>query len=269
MRFIQGLTFEIASMAAVFCLLAAMEIAFPREQQSTRGRLQGATFWALAAPVNVGVPLVFYWLARRMGLHTLFTVDLTWLPLGLVVGPLIAAIVGDFFFYWMHRAQHVFFWRFHAVHHSIEELNAVSSYHHVSEALFRTLCITTPSILFFTEVRNAEILAYLLPLQGAFLHSCTRVNFGPLRYLVGDNRFHRIHHSLEQQHFGRNYSGFTPIWDVVFGTAYFPARDEWPATGLADAPEPSGMIEFVSRPFVKPARGLARASRRGRRWVAR
>lgn len=30
----------------------------------------------------------------------------------------------------------------------------------------------------------------------------------------------------------------TPLWDVLFGTAHFPASGEWPTVGLVDVAEP-------------------------------
>jgi sterol desaturase/sphingolipid hydroxylase (fatty acid hydroxylase superfamily) len=61
------------------------------------------------------------------------------LLLGFTVIPLLAAFVSDLFYYWFHRAQHALglLWRFHAVHHSIEELNCFNEWHHVSEAATR------------------------------------------------------------------------------------------------------------------------------------
>ncbi|MER8501687.1 sterol desaturase family protein [Mesorhizobium sp. M0195] len=43
-----------------------------------------------------------------------------------VISGVLVAIAGDFFYYWIHRAQHAvpFLWRMHATHHSIRELTA-------------------------------------------------------------------------------------------------------------------------------------------------
>ena len=57
-----------------------------------------------------------------------------------------------------------------------------------------------------------------------FIHSSARLNIGPLRYLLCDNRFHRIHHSREQRHIDHNFATSTPLWDVLFGTADFLVR---------------------------------------------
>ena len=63
-------------------------------------------------------------------------------PLSVVIGALAAALVGDFFYYWCHRAQHRFFWRFHAVHHAVREMSGVAAYHHVTEEAFKLALYT-------------------------------------------------------------------------------------------------------------------------------
>ena len=82
-----------------------------------------------------------------------------------------------------------------------------------------------------------------------FIHSSARLNIGPLRHLLCDNRFHRIHHSREQHHIDHNFATSTPLWDVMFGTAYFPRADEWPAVGLDDVPEPPTIGDYLLMPF--------------------
>jgi sterol desaturase/sphingolipid hydroxylase (fatty acid hydroxylase superfamily) len=69
-----------------------------------------------------------------------------------------------------------------------------------------------------------------------------------------DNRFHRLHHSVEERHFDKNFGLTTPLWDLLFGTLCVPAKDEWPETGLADQPEVGGLADFLWRPFTRAAR---------------
>jgi sterol desaturase/sphingolipid hydroxylase (fatty acid hydroxylase superfamily) len=86
--------------------------------------------------------------------------------------------------------------------------------------------------------------------QSFFIHSTAKINFGPLRYIVGENRFHRIHHSTEPRHFDKNFGTVTPIYDILRGTAYFPEKGEWPTTGLAETPEPKSIFEYLAMPFA-------------------
>ncbi|HTX48480.1 MAG TPA: sterol desaturase family protein, partial [Caulobacteraceae bacterium] len=133
-----------------------VEWLFPVRPQSFTPRLRSAVFWVLAAPVAGATMAVTYYALRMLGGHALITprVWFGWDPItrgaSLVIAPIVGAVIGDFFFYWGHRAEHAFFWRFHRVHHSIGELNAVNSYHHASEELFRTVLMVLPNALLFS-----------------------------------------------------------------------------------------------------------------------
>jgi sterol desaturase/sphingolipid hydroxylase (fatty acid hydroxylase superfamily) len=60
------------------------------------------------------------------------------------------------------------------------------------------------------------------------IHANLKLSLGPLSWLVDGPQVHRIHHSQLPQHFDRNFAAFFPIWDVLFGTYYHPARGEFP-----------------------------------------
>jgi sterol desaturase/sphingolipid hydroxylase (fatty acid hydroxylase superfamily) len=168
----------------------------------------------------------------------------------IVLAPLLGAVVSDFFFYWFHRAQHRWFWRFHAVHHSIREMNAVNSYHHPTEAAFQMVLMVIPASLIVADVGpTVLVIGIFLQLQIVYLHSPTKLHFGFLRPLIADNRYHRIHHSLEPRHFDKNFAAFAPLWDRLFGTAFFPKADEWPDVGLAEIGEPTSIHEWLDLPF--------------------
>ena len=121
-----------------------------------------------------------------------------------------------------------FFWRFHSVHHSLREISAWN--HHFTEEIFRIPFVTLPlSLIISGDPSHVPlIIASVRAMQGLYEHSCMRVGLGPLRYIIADNRYHRIHHSLDPQHFGKNFGSGTPVWDIVFGTAYFPRKQQWP-----------------------------------------
>jgi sterol desaturase/sphingolipid hydroxylase (fatty acid hydroxylase superfamily) len=88
----------------------------------------------------------------------------------------------------------------------------------------------------------------LLQLQASFIHSSSRIDLGPLRLFLCDNRFHRIHHSVEERHFDKNFGAFTTLWDRLFGTAWFPEKDEWPETGLAEIDQPRSLRRWFDLP---------------------
>ncbi len=242
----------------VFVMLTLLEVALPRERQPLRARAAGLAYWGLLIPAMTIMSTIFAWCWTYFDWVPLLTLPI-FAPLaalgtiGTVIGVFLAAALHDFFFYWYHRAQHRWLWRYHATHHAIENLSAVNSYHHVSEAVMALLLLTIPTSLIVADPGPVvPFLGLVLWLHVVYLHSPTRLNVGPLRFLLADNRFHRIHHSLEPRHFDRNFGAFTTLWDRLFGTAYFPDRHEWPAVGIAEVREPQTIGEYVTLPWRYP-----------------
>jgi len=234
-------------------LMTAVELMFPREQQSLRQRLTGFGIWALYVPVSLVIFKLLHGFWLSIGIRPLITVQMSFGWAGtaaIVVAPITAALIYDFFFYWFHRAQHAFAWRFHAVHHSIRELNAANSYHHASEPVFQAIFLLLPASLIVADTGPAvPAMLIILQLHASFIHSPTSLNLGWLRVFFCDNRFHRIHHSLEEKHFDKNFGAFTTLWDRLFGTAWFPQADEWPATGLAEVDQPRSLRTWIDLPI--------------------
>lgn len=247
-----GALINVVFVATPFIVL---EMAWPRGRPiSLESRLRSGVIWVVWVVVGTLLIGPTNWLLAQFPIRPLVP-NLTPTSLhglaALLATAIITALLVDFIQYWVHRAQHAapFLWRFHAVHHSVRELGAAAHYRHVGETFFTTLMTAIPAALLVSGQAGVPYLTFLLGLQGAYLHSATRLHFGRLNRILIDNRFHRIHHSLEPRHFDRNFSNFSPIWDVVFGTAYFPKADEWPDTGLADQPEPASIIDYMVRPL--------------------
>lgn len=240
------------------------EMAFGRNRYSMKSRLNAALYWLVYIVITVLFFSVFSRLWGSLGIKPLLKLDLSGLSgshstllnvLGWIVAPVVASVIGEFFYYWFHRLQHksAFLWAFHSEHHSLREMSAWNSNHHFTEEIFRVPFIVVP-LSFLIQVDTGfvpAIVGLLLGLQGQFEHSHTKLNLGKLRYVIADNRFHRIHHSVELHHYDKNFGSFTSIWDSVFGTAYFPAKDEWPDTGIDAHGEPQTLSEFLFRPLRK------------------
>lgn len=223
--------------------------------QPLAGRLQGLVFVVIWIATAATLVVAFHATWATLGWRP-WSVNLSALggwagPLAPVVGGVFAAMFADLTFYWYHRLQHAapWLWRLHAVHHSIRDMNAVNSYHHLSEAAVRLALTVLPLSWLDIHAQGAALIGALFSLQVTAIHSPTKLHAGPLRWLLADNRFHRIHHSLEPVHFDKNFAANFSFWDALFGTAHFPAADEWPDVGLADVPEPSSLREWLDLPF--------------------
>lgn len=170
-----------------------------------------------------------------------------WPALGAVFAVVVAR---DFLNYWQHRFDHRFVWPIHAVHHSQTDLHAANGYAHPFQVLSEFLLISIPLTLIGVNGVAVPLgVGILLSLQAVVIHSPTRVHLGPLRRVIVDHRFHRIHHSLEERHFDKNFGIVFSIWDQAFGTAYFPRRDEYPDVGLQGLDPPRGFWDYVLHPL--------------------
>jgi sterol desaturase/sphingolipid hydroxylase (fatty acid hydroxylase superfamily) len=256
------------SVAWVFPILFALERLLPMaEKPSLRAQARALTIWPVFILLGAVSYVGFSRVREALHLAPLISLPvLQWLkasalqPVAWIVAPLVGLLFFDLVYYWFHRLQHsTFLWRLHSAHHAITDLSAINSYHHWSEDLVRSIFIGLPLAVVF-DVNTGpkpEVLATFSLVMGHFTHSPLRLHFGLLNRLVMDNRTHRIHHSLEPRHFNKNFGTATTIWDQVFGTAYFPAKGEWPATGLADVAEARGAVGYLLWTGPKPVTAMS------------
>jgi sterol desaturase/sphingolipid hydroxylase (fatty acid hydroxylase superfamily) len=156
--------------------------------------------------------------------------------------------------YGVHRLFHAvpLLWRFHAIHHSAEQMDwlAGSRLHLVDVAMTRGLTYVPIYVLGFDE---APLFAYVafVSVQATFIHANVRFDFGPLRHVLATPRFHHWHHAAEREAVDKNFAVHLPALDRLFGTYYQP-EGRWPtAYGLADgAALPEGYLRQLAAPFA-------------------
>lgn len=150
------------------------------------------------------------------------------LPLLLAV-PLLL-LLADFTQYWVHRMFHTvpLLWPFHAIHHSIEDMDwlAGSRLHLVDVIVTRGLTYVPIFVLGFSREALA-VYVFIVAVQATFIHANVRWDLRPLRHAVATPAFHHWHHAAERDAIDKNFSVHTPIWDRLFGTYYLP--DRWPS----------------------------------------
>ena len=168
-------------------------------------------------------------------------------------------IIADLGFYLSHRALHAvpLLWRFHSVHHSIEEMDWLAAHrvHPVDQILVKTASLVPVFILGFPA---APILLFTLlyQWQALLIHSNVDIRFGPLRWLLASPQFHHWHHANEPGAIDKNFAGQLPLFDLLFGTLHLPGR-ETPRIYGTDAPVPRSYIGHLVFPFVWKGPGTA------------
>ncbi|HEY1918552.1 MAG TPA: sterol desaturase family protein [Streptosporangiaceae bacterium] len=230
-------------LVALVVLTGICERLWPAERRPllARGHLQDACFLALHAIVVIPLMTLL-----SVGAATLIAGHAHWIELratahwsGWLLVPLtIVAMDGA---NWLaHYADHKLgaLWRFHALHHSQEELSVLTSFR--AHPLMHTtgfILATIPVVVLMPTRPIAPVLITAYICVGTLQHANLRWTFGPVGRLIVSPAYHRLHHAPHTQR--ANLGVVLTIWDVLSGRACFPARGDMAgATGLETRPVP-------------------------------
>lgn len=165
-------------------------------------------------------------------------------------------VLSDLGIYGIHRASHAvpMLWRFHAVHHSSEHLDWAAAHrvHPVEQVLFSTAAIGPAILLGFSpEPMFAYSLTYHV--WALLLHANVRLDFGPLRHVIGSPAFHHWHHADQREAYDRNFAALFPFLDHLFGTFRMP-KDALPERYGVEDPVPKHFLGQIAHPFRSETR---------------
>lgn len=250
----------VAVMPAVFVLL---ELLFPARRRRTiprRSLLLNVTYW-FANPLviqivsKLAVCLAGLGLCAALGRRLDASVLDGFGPLGrqpLWLQAVEILVIADFVDYWTHRWFHVSrAWRFHAIHHSPEQMTWLASarMHPVNDFVTR-LCQVVPVVLLGLSIKAVLLVVPVLVLFVIVLHSNLSWDYGPFRWVLVSPLYHRWHHTSDPEGLDKNFAGIFPLWDVLFGTVHFPRREP-ERFGVNHDPPPETLVGQLIYPFYR------------------
>ena len=180
-----------------------------------------------------------------------------WLPqlqlLPSWVQVLIAVWAFDFAVYWRHRLEHEWplFWSFHAVHHTAEQVDVLTTSRlHPFELALSALI--NASVIRLGLDPAATALGFAIYLKyNYFVHSNVRVRYpGFLKYIFISPFMHHWHHAKDAEAAGKNVGVIFAWNDWLFGTYYHP--DHWPTTCGLSSPKPEQVGQSYLRQLLYP-----------------
>lgn len=171
------------------------------------------------------------------------------LPLWLQV-PL-ALVVAEFGFYTVHRLCHAvpILWRFHAVHHSIADLDWLAAHRiHPLDVAATNVASILPLMLMGFSTETLIVRSALYFVQTHLIHSNVRLRLGPLEHVLASPHYHHWHHALGAR--PANFSAQLVFLDQLFGTLLRPPHAP-AAYGIDDA-VPAVYPLALLWPFTRP-----------------
>jgi sterol desaturase/sphingolipid hydroxylase (fatty acid hydroxylase superfamily) len=171
--------------------------------------------------------------------------------LPLWVQALLFLVASDFMLYWLHRMFHGGeFWKYHAVHHSSEELDWISAARfHPINLIIGTISVDV--VLLMAGI-SPNIMLWVGPFttfHSAFVHANLNWTLGPFRYVLATPVFHRWHHTPLEEGGNSNFAGTFPLWDLLFGTFRMPAGRLPENYGRDEAGMPTEIVGQLVFPF--------------------
>lgn len=248
-------------LATAFILVGVMERVQPYRPQWNQSHGDVLTD-VVYITVNLALREVVN-LLGRLGLVALLAAllaganfSLDWWPQTwpIVLQLILAILIFDCFEYWFHRLSHRyrFLWRFHAIHHSVKRL------YFFNAARFHIVDWVMLSVIEFTVLfllgASPELIALcivFIQIHGLFQHSNIDLKLGVLNYLVSGPELHRWHHSKIIQESDTNFGNNVIVWDLLFGTYFWPKQRQVGELGLLNPNYPQTYWQQLIAAFKK------------------
>lgn len=161
-------------------------------------------------------------------------------------------LLADLGHYVAHRAFHVVpgLWRFHAVHHSTEDLDwlAAARLHPIDQIVTKATSLLPAFSLGYSDAAFA-LFGLLFFWHSLVLHSNVRIGFGPLNGIIASPRFHHWHHAIDREARDKNFGAQLSIFDRLFGTYHAPAHATPVRFGVDEA-VPDTYVRHLAYPLI-------------------
>jgi len=157
--------------------------------------------------------------------------------------------------YWGHRLTHQvpFLWRFHSVHHSIEQMDwAASGRLHPLDQAFTQAFTIFPLFLLGYSTGVFGGVAVFITLLALFQHANVRLRFPGVRWVINTPEWHHWHHAIDEAARDKNFG--LPVVDKLFGTAYLPKGQRPVGFGTRSPVPADGYLRHLAYPFTRAAR---------------
>ena len=170
--------------------------------------------------LNLGVQsVIFVYISSYLNLELLSVKNpFTWI---------IAFLLYDLSYYWMHRMHHEIkiLWATHSVHHHGEDYNLATALRQTSTGWLWKWIFYMPMIMLGVPVEVFIAVAGVNLVYQFWVHTEHIGHLGFMEKIFITPMNHRIHHAKNKEYIDANYGGVFIIWDRMFGT-YTPQKPE-------------------------------------------
>ncbi len=165
--------------------------------------------------LNKGVMVFFYAIAYE---HlSLFAAGEFWTSW---YGVLLALVLYDFCYYWLHRLGHEMsvLWAAHVVHHQSQTYNLSTALRQTSTGFLFSWVFYLPMAVLGVPPAVFAVVALIDLLYQFWVHTEYVGKLGWFDRWFCSPSNHRVHHAVNDGYLDKNYGGVLIVWDRIFGT---------------------------------------------------
>ncbi len=179
------------------------------------------------------------------------------------VGWLLALVIYDFCYYWLHRGGHriSLLWAAHSVHHQSQYYNLTTALRQTSTGAFFGWVFYLPMAVLGVPPLLFGIVALVDLLYQFWVHTEHVKKLGWFDRVFCSPSNHRVHHAINEGYLDRNYGGILVVWDQLFGT--FTPEQETCVYGTRDPLNSWNPLWANTQGYVR----LAQTSRQLSSWT--
>ncbi len=150
---------------------------------------------------------------------------------------LLAIVLYDFCYYWLHRLGHerTVLWAAHVAHHQSEDYNLSTALRQTSTGFLLGWIFYIPMYLVGIPAEVVVTAGALNLLYQFWVHTEHIPKLGWYEWIFVTPSNHRVHHAQNDVYIDRNYGGLFILWDRLFGTFQEELEEEPVVFGIRGA----------------------------------
>lgn len=186
----------------------------------------------------------------------------------------LAMVVYDFCYYWLHRMGHerTILWAAHVAHHQSEDYNLTTALRQTSTGFLLGWIFYIPMYLLGIPAEVVVTVGSINLIYQFWVHTEHVPKLGWYEKIFVTPSNHRVHHAQNERYLDRNYGGLFILWDRLFGTFQEEQDDEPVVFGIRGALKSWSPIKALTHIYVDMAQDSWRTARwqdKLKVWVAR
>ncbi len=186
----------------------------------------------------------------------------------------LAFVLYDFCYYWLHRLGHErsILWAAHVAHHQSEDYNLTTALRQTSTGFLLGWAFYLPMYMMGIPAAVVVTVGSLNLIYQFWVHTEHVGKLGWLEWILVTPSNHRVHHAQNAAYMDRNYGGVFIVWDRLFGTFQEESTDEPCVFGIRGPLHSWNPVRALTHVYIDMARDSWRAKRWRDKlyvWVAR